>query len=482
MTEKIPGYQEPRFELIPETAVDYSYAEVIDKLFKAYSITLDEWQVSTLHQWLARTETGEWSAEMCGLSVPRQNGKSKLIEARCIFGLVFLGESILLTAHEAATAREIFGRIVEVFEGSADLMTQVKSIKKSNGHESITMSNGGRLKATTRTPNAGRGLSVDLLVLDEAYNIVEGAMESLLPTISSSKLSAQIIYTSSPPSPEDNSDAFLRLRASAWSSTPNPALSWREWSAHEGQEADFDSPEVWAQANPAFNLRTLKDSKITNERVQFSDNEFARERLGLYADESKTQLFADDLWASCRDETIHTLTGMVLAIDVKPDRSYGSISVAGERPDGLYHIEVVDEGQGVGWIVPRVVEIARRQGIKTVVMDYKSPASSLAELIKSNKLNVYIPTVNESIAACATFYDFIHEHKLIHRGQGLLDASVRSASKRKVGDGWMWKSRDGGDITPLVSTTLALYGSISTKTKKSKSNKSTTRRKVSVLK
>lgn len=480
--DKLIGYQEPRFELVPQTAVDYSYAGVIDELFKAYAITLDPWQVSTLHQWLALTEDGEWAAEMCGLSVPRQNGKSKLIEARCIFGLVFLGESVLLTAHEAATAREIFGRIVEVFESSSDLMSQVKAIKKSNGHESIIMNNGGRLKATTRTPNAGRGLSIDLLVLDEAYNIVEGAMESLLPTISSSRLNAQIIYTSSPPSPEDNSDAFLRLRASALSSTPNPALSWREWSAHEGQEADFDSPEVWAQANPAFNMRTLKESKITNERVQFSDIEFARERLGLYADESKTQLFPNDLWTACRDESIYDLTSLVLAIDVKPDRSYGSISIAGERPDGLYHIEVVDEGQGIGWIVPRVVEICKRQGIKTVVVDYKSPASTLTELLKANKLNVFIPTVNESIAACATFYDFIYERKLIHRGQGLLDASVRSASKRKVGDGWMWKSRDGGDITHLVSTTLALFGSISTKTKKSKSNKSTSHRKAMILK
>lgn len=484
LIEEAIGLQTPRYGIDPKNIDNTHDADDAIELFSRYSYELDEWQETVLRSWMARRKDGRWASTRCGLSVPRQQGKSLLLEVRCIAGLVLLGEKIVLTAHEMRTAKVLFTRLTNFFENEdyPEIRRLVKSIRKANGQESIILHNGGELAAMTRTNSAGRGLTADLVILDEALRITDESWQSLEATITAGPLqNPQIIFASSPPGPNDLGERFGQLRETVLNEE-SERYSWYEWSAHEGAEADFDDPEVWAQANPSLNIR-LNQDVVVDERLMMDETTFARERLGLYESESKTQMFSDDLWESCRDETVYPLENMVLAIDVKPDRSSGTISVAGIRPDGLSYIEVIDSAQGIGWIIPRVMDICAKQNIKTVVVDYLGPAGTLVEPLRAKKIRVHVTSVSDYQAACAMFYDGVHEHTLIHRGQPLLDYSVRGVTKRKVGDKWLWNRKDASsDITQVVSTSLALFGTISTKVRKSKpTNKSSSKRKAVIL-
>jgi ABC-type Na+ transport system ATPase subunit NatA len=57
---------------------------------------------------------------------PRQNGKSQLIVARALAGVLLFGEkTIIISAHETDTAREIWRRMIDVIEDNPTLEARV---------------------------------------------------------------------------------------------------------------------------------------------------------------------------------------------------------------------------------------------------------------------------------------------------------------------------------------------------------------------
>ena len=74
------GSQEPRERIAPSAECP----DLLDalKILKAGKTQLDPWQVEILGDWLRRDSAGCWAAPTCGGSVPRQNGKSLLVQAR----------------------------------------------------------------------------------------------------------------------------------------------------------------------------------------------------------------------------------------------------------------------------------------------------------------------------------------------------------------------------------------------------------------
>ncbi len=68
-------------------------------------------------------------------------------------------------------------------------------------------------------------------------------------------------------------------------------------------------------------------------------------------------------------------------------------------------------------------------------------------------------TARELIAACGQFYDAIIDQTAVIRRHHKLDEAAAAAAKRSVGDSWAWTRKSASaDISPLVSATLALWG------------------------
>ncbi len=81
------GSQEPSERVAP----DYTASDGLDaaKLVRIGGTVLDPWQSDILDDWLGRTPSGKWAAPSAGGSVPRQNGKSLLIQARSEAGMLW---------------------------------------------------------------------------------------------------------------------------------------------------------------------------------------------------------------------------------------------------------------------------------------------------------------------------------------------------------------------------------------------------------
>ena len=98
------GSQEPSERIAPE----YQRSDGLDaaKLVRVGGTVLDPWQGDVLDDWMGFTPAGKWAAPTAGGSVPRQNGKSLLIQARSEAGMLLYNEQVIYTAHLQKTATE----------------------------------------------------------------------------------------------------------------------------------------------------------------------------------------------------------------------------------------------------------------------------------------------------------------------------------------------------------------------------------------
>jgi len=164
------GNQKPRIHVCPKYT--NSLGDVAYEMMDSYGLTLDQWQHEIQNDWLAFGKDGKYASSMCGLSVPRQNGKTANVKARCIVGICVLNEQILYTAHEVKTARKTFDELATMFDENGaypELAAQVDYIRRANGQEEIKLRDwqdddggwqtGGRIIFSARSRGASRGFT-----------------------------------------------------------------------------------------------------------------------------------------------------------------------------------------------------------------------------------------------------------------------------------------------------------------------------------
>lgn len=471
-TETLTGSQTPTFQHQSKRAKNFKDSEKVERFMRAYgqAVQLDPWQRDLLYQMLARDKDGLLVHKTCSVSVPRQNGKGVLIEARVLYGAIVLKEDIICTSHHMATTLSTFNRICSYLEDpkNAELAEKVKVIRKANGKEAIEFKNGAIIYFLARTKSSGRGKTASVLIYDEAQELGKEAHAALLPTVSSRK-DAQVILLGTPDTGTSDSEVFTKIRDTAHKKKTQ-ALFHAEWSA--SLEDNPEAPATWAKTNPALGRR-LSIENVTAEFDGFEERQFMIERLGVWFSNVGQTVVDMDKWSNLVADNLNPkdLTDLVLGLDMNPARTTATISVAAKKPDGTFHIEFRDSrADGTGWVVPRLKEMVLKAPIRTIVIDAKSPAASLIDQISAIRgLKVKTTGVPEMIAACGQFYDAIEQGKLSHRSQPTLNQSVAVGRKRTLGDGWAWsRATTTSDITPLVSSTLALWGCQSSKVRKKK--------------
>jgi hypothetical protein len=474
------GSQVPRVGLVPKFG--FSHGDDAAFLSSSYGLTPDEWQHAVQSSWLGERPDGKWAAGRCGLSVPRQNGKNGALETNELYKMVVLGRRILHTAHEVKTARKAFVRLASFFENERvwpELAALVREIRKTNGQEAIVLTNGGSCEFVARSRGSGRGYTVDDLVCDEAQELTDEQLEALLPTISSAPSgNPQMILTGTPPGPGSPGEVFTRMR-NAGVAGKDRRLSWHEWSV-DG-EVDVTDRKLWAATNPSLGRR-LSAAVIEDELAQMSEDGFARERLGRWASDSHNTVVPRESWDALRVSSAPD--GMLAyGLDMSPDSSSVAISV-GVRPEsGPAYVECVQHrktAEGTSWAVDWLAD--RRAGCAAVVVDYYSPAMALVPALKERKVKVTVTNAAEMARACGMFTDAIRNEAVTHFDQAAVNDALTGAKKRPIGDagGWGWNRKNPTvDITPLVTVTLALYGVLTARRKRS--SESSTGRRATVL-
>ena len=129
----------------------------------------------------------------------RQSGKSTMMTIYALWVACFNeDQNILVVANKESTAINIFKRIRLAYE---QLPNYLKPGAVEYGKTSMTLGNGSSIGISTTSSDAGRGSSVNCLILDELAfidnHLVEAFWKSVYPIISSSKKS-KIFVASTP--------------------------------------------------------------------------------------------------------------------------------------------------------------------------------------------------------------------------------------------------------------------------------------------
>jgi hypothetical protein len=134
--------------------------------------------------------------------LPRQSGKTTTAAGYLLWYAMFNKDvTVLIAANKFRAANEIMDRVKFAYEELPDWIRAGVAIYNV---QDIKFDNGSRIKATTTTPDSGRGMSISLLYLDEfAFvkpRIAEEFWTAMSPTLATG---GKCIITSTPNSDED---------------------------------------------------------------------------------------------------------------------------------------------------------------------------------------------------------------------------------------------------------------------------------------
>jgi phage terminase large subunit-like protein len=443
----------------------------------------------------------KWACPEFAEWVARQNGKGGIGEARVLAGFFIVDEKLMLwSAHEVKTAMEAFRRVEDLLYGLGrpggknliivqDMPVQVRNragklvtelrdvpikVSNTNGKESFErLDTRQRLMFIARSKGSGRGFSGDLNVIDEAFAYTLEQQAALMPTLSARR-NPQLVYLSSPPLDGESGDVMYNLRARA-EAGGDESLGYRDWglAGHLSnlKIIDLGDRRNWANTNPAFGGRISEES-VAREFRAMSAEDFGRERLGIWPKQigGAGGVIDTQLWAQLTDAESRRSGDVALAVDVTPLRDHASISVYGLRADGLGHVQTVVYGEGVDWVVAKLVELKAVLDPVAIGMDPKGGAASLlgdleavgikapAEAEFPARGDLALPLVHEVAQGVGQFIDACRERKLRHVGQVELTSAVANAKTRPLADAVAWgRKQSDVDISPLVSVTLARW-------------------------
>ncbi|MGX4657093.1 hypothetical protein ACWCHM_26090 [Micromonospora sp. SCSIO 07396] len=487
------GGRSPRVDNQPESTDSYGPEAV--ELMRRAGMPMDAWQEDSITAMLAVKDDGRWACfEYCEW-VSRQNGKGCLLEARALTGLLLIGERLIMwSAHEYKTAMESFRRViwlvgrlgVKLSDNLYDVDGVHLKVINTNGEESIErLDTGARIKFVARSKGSGRGFSGDVNLVDETFAYTFVQQSALMPTMSA-RPNPQIVYTSSPPLTGDTGEVMYLLRRRGdptvprgadeppWE--PDPALGYRDWGLGGSLEfldgIDLDDLQLWAVANPSLGIR-ISVEHVQRERRSMPDEDFARERLGIWprfvgGDEApEWQVISEAAWTSAHDPGSQLDGRPAIGVVVPPDRSYTAIGLAGARVGGGRHVEVAGDGvvldyrPGTAWVVARLQALEVHQPSVLVIDD-----KALAEEAEKAGLVVHRATLGDVVTGCQLLYDGVSpeaaddpERAVKHIGQRELTDAVKGAVKRDIGGSWAWARRDlTVDTTTVAAVSLALFG------------------------
>lgn len=155
----------PLRELTPETSWGF---RVIDFARDVLELDLMPWQRWLLIHMLELGRDGRLRFQTAVILVARQNGKSTLSQ---VLSLWFMIEAkwplVLGTAQDLTTAEEVWEGAVGILEDDPELTTLIAKLSQRNGKKMVTLTNMTRYLVKAASRKAGRGLSGNLILLDE---------------------------------------------------------------------------------------------------------------------------------------------------------------------------------------------------------------------------------------------------------------------------------------------------------------------------
>lgn len=454
--KKLIGRTEPRLftpPLRPLTRKTSLGFEVID-FARAIGETLLPWQEWALIHALELNRDGSFRFRTILILVARQNGKSTLARVLTLWRLYLDGARLILGAAQDVTqAREQWSFCLEMIYACPDLKAELDGKPRHvNGDEWFRVAGGGRYKITAANEKAGRGMSADLLLIDELKTHTDWRAWGSLESTTRARPRAQTWAMSNMGG--DEAVVLNRLRDKALDGGDSQ-LAIFEWSAPEGCE--LSDRQAWAQANPALG-HLFGESSI--ESAMVGPPEVVRAETLCQAVRQLNGAIDLRAWADCADPAagLEQHRQRVAAVfDAAPDGQHATLVLAASLHDGRVRLQAAH-----AW---KNTDEARRElpglldQIKPAAFGWfpGGPGAGMATTLRSlgkkynkrpGKREPGEPpedgAITRATEVCQEFADLVKALRIAHPADPLLDAQIGGASKLKSGDGWRF-TRQGAE-------------------------------------
>jgi len=354
--------------------------------------------------------------------MPRQTGKSTTCIVYLLHYIVFNDSvNVGILANKAATARELLGRLQIAYENLPKWMQQ--GILSWN-RGSLELENGSKILAASTSASAVRGMSFNILFLDEfafvPNHIADSFFASVYPTITSGK-STKVIIVSTP----HGMNHFYRL----WHDAERGENQYKPTEVHWSDVPGRD--EVW------------KEQTIANTSEQQFKIEFECEFLGSV----DTLIAPSKLRSLVYDKPIKTNGGLDVFIEPIKEHDYALTVDVARGVGGDYSAFIVVD---ITEFPHQLVAKYRDNTIKPMLFP-----SIIYEIARSYNQAFILCEVNDVGDQVASILQYDLEY------QNLLMCSMRGRAGQVVGQGF------SGNKTQLgvkMSKTVKKVGSLNLKT------------------
>jgi hypothetical protein len=477
--EGLLGREEPRLwtrNLRPLTRANTHGWEAITFAETVLGFDLLPWQRWWLLHALELKHDGTYRFRTIVTLVGRQQGKTTLLKIVALWAMYLDRVHLVLGAAQSLDiARESWKGALDLARGNELLANELTRVTTGSIETAMTLTNGARYRITAATPGSGRGLSVDLLILDELREQRDWEAWSALSKTTIARPNALTVAISN--AGDDKSVVLNSLRSTGLAET-DESIALFEWSAPDG--CALDDPDAWCQAMPGLGHGTITESAVRLALATDPESVFRTELLCQSVDALNPALDPHG-WAACADRGLDIAPiaqRAVMCLDVSPDGEHVSMVTAAMRDDGK--IAIVESG---GWsdttsARQALAEMLPRIRPRALGWYPSGPAAVLgAELAKLNadqrgpigrmtvdrkSFREWAPGLVELRGddvkeACQTLADLVKARKIVHAGTALLNSHATGAQRLDQGDGWRFTRRGAGHVDAMYAAAGAVH-------------------------
>lgn len=446
--------------LTPATSLGFSVIEFAEMV----GMPLLDWQKLLVVHGMELLPNGLPRFRTVLACIARQSGKTSLLKVVAAWWLMVQQVPLVMgLSTKLETAAEAWRGCLELLRSDPELAQLIADVRKTNGQECITTTDGSRYKIAAANDDAGRGLTIHRLILDEIRQQKTWHTWSAAVKAMTAVADAQAWCISNAGS--DDSVVLNSLRASALSQEPDAEdpIGLFEWSAPDG--CAIDDPEAWVQANPSLGL-IVTEAAIRSALVTDPEPVFRVEVLCQRVC-SMSPVVAAESWNRCFEPgDLDSLRSRVaLCFDVSLDGQHATLVAAAVQDDGRVRVEPVTSWSGPTCVtdlerdLPSAVARIKPRALGWLPSGPAAAvAASMAKRFGWPPRGVKVEEIRGDLpAACMGLAKEIEAGTLVHSADPLLTAHVTTSERKAQGDRWVFTRKGAGHCDAAYSTAGAVH-------------------------
>lgn len=431
------------------------------------------------------------------LLVGRQNGKSTVMQALTLWRLFIDRCGLVIgTAQDLEVAESLWAESLDMALDVDELRDEIEQggkIERQPGRKMFRLRSRETYKVKAASRRGGRGLSGELVLLDELREHQSWDAWAAVTKTTNAKARAQIYGISNA---GDASSIVLRyLRKTAHAELGDPdglnddtapdelvddslvddeididsGLGIFEWSAPVG--AALTDPEALAQSNPSLGYGGMRLATLLSDAKTDPEWVFRTEVMCQWSEGTLEGLYPPGSWEASADEASSRGPGqpVALCVDVSWDRSHAHVGLASFRADGDVHVELIASRAGNDWVLPWLLSEERSEVVRAApvaVQSGRTPAQSLVEPMRDAGINVIEWSGPDLTSGFGDFYDMVRaaigegtgKRRVWHRNQSPLNLAAATAVSKPSGDAWVIdRKKSASDAAPLIAVNGAAW-------------------------